>query len=115
GDTIYVVTEASHSGYVKGQLPELSEDRFLIEPGRRGTAHCILFALDYIARHHDHNEPVAFVHSDHHIRDIDGFARSFAIAGRVSSERKEISLIGVEPTHAATGFGYIERGEVLDA
>jgi len=114
GDTVYVVTEASHAGYVKGQLPELAEQNFLIEPGRRGTAHCILFALDYIARHHDNNEPIAFVHSDHHIRDIDGFARSFALAGRVSTERNEISLIGIEPTYAATGFGYIERGEVLD-
>src|SRR5690606_5718778 len=32
----------------------------------------------------------------------------------VSSERQEISLIGIEPTYAATGFGYIEKGEVID-
>jgi len=115
GDTVYVVTEASHADHVKDQLPELTDDKFLIEPGRRGTAHCILFALDYIARNHDHDEPVAFIHSDHHIRDVEGFARSFAIAGNVSTERNEISLIGIEPTYAATGFGYIERDGVLDA
>ena len=115
GDVVYVVTEASHASHVKDQLPELSDDKFLIEPGRRGTAHCILFALDYIARSHDHDEPVAFIHSDHHIRDIEGFVRSFGIAGNMSRERKEISLIGIEPTYAATGFGYIERNEVLDA
>lgn len=115
GDIIYVVTEASHAEHVKAQLPELPENSFLIEPGRRGTAHCILFALDYIARHHDHDEPVAFIHSDHHIRDTEGFVRSFTIAGKVSSERREISLIGIEPTYAATGFGYIERESILDA
>lgn len=114
GDKIYIVTEASHSNHVKDQLPELPEDAFLIEPGRRGTAHCILFALDYIARNHDRDEPVAFIHSDHHIRDIDGFVRSFILAGRTSTQRNEISLIGIEPTYAATGFGYIERGEVID-
>ncbi|OYX40562.1 hypothetical protein B7Y94_06215 [Candidatus Saccharibacteria bacterium 32-49-12] len=115
GQTVYVVTEASHAHHVREQLPELDDDHFLIEPGRRGTAHCILLALDYIARHHDRQEPIAFIHSDHHIRDIEGFARSFAVAGRVSSERREISLIGIEPTYAATGFGYIERDGVIDA
>lgn len=114
GNQVYIVTEASHANHVRQQLPELADDRFLIEPGRRGTAHCILFALDYIARNHSHDEPVGFIHSDHHIRDIDGFVRSFNIAGRVSGERNEISLIGIEPNHAATGFGYIERGDILD-
>ena len=114
GDTIYVVTEASHSAALRAQLPELPDQAFLIEPGRRGTAHCIIFALDYIARHHDHNEPVAFIHSDHNVRDMIGFKRSFAAAGRVSSERNEITLIGIEPTFPSTGFGYIKRDGEID-
>ncbi len=114
GEKIYVVTEAGHAHHVKEQLPELSEDAFLIEPGRRGTAHCILFALDYIARNHDKNEPIAFIHSDHHIRDIDGFKRSFMVAAKTSQEQKEITLIGIEPTFPATGFGYIERDGAID-
>lgn len=115
GDIIYVVTEASHSAHVREQLPELPDDAFLIEPGRRGTAHCIVLALDYIARRHDHDEPIAFIHSDHHVRDIDGFARSFDTAGRFSTSGNEIVLIGIEPTFASTGFGYIERDGVMDA
>lgn len=114
-DTVYVVTEVSHAQHVRQQLPELSEDAFLIEPGRRGTAHCIVFALDAIARTHDHDEPIAFIHSDHHVRDMEGFAHSFAVAAKVSKERSEIILIGIEPTFPATGFGYIERDGVLDA
>lgn len=115
GETVYVVTEASHSDRVKEQLPELPENSFLIEPGRRGTAHCIVFALDYIARHHDHDEPIAFIHSDHHVRDIGGFARSFAVAAKVSQANSQITLIGIEPTFPSTGFGYIERDGVIDA
>lgn len=114
GETVYVVTEASHSDTLRQQLPELADEVFLIEPGRRGTAHCIIFALDYIARQHNKDEPVAFIHSDHNVRDISGFARSFAAAARTSSERDEITLIGIEPTFAATGFGYIERDGVID-
>ena len=115
GDTIYIVTEASHAHHVREQLPELPDGAFLIEPGRRGTAHCIAFALDVIAREHDKDEPVAFIHSDHYVRDVAGFARSFAVAARTSQERNQITLIGIEPTFPATGFGYIERDGVIDA
>lgn len=114
GDTVYVVTEASHASELRGQLPELSDRAFLIEPGRRGTAHCIVFALDYIARHHDKDEPVAFIHSDHNVRDVAGFRRSFKTAARISAERGEITLIGIEPTFPSTGFGYIKREEIIE-
>lgn len=114
GDSIYVVTEASHSDHVRQQLPELQDDAFIIEPGRRGTAHCIVMGLDIVARRHDHDEPVAFIHSDHHIRDVAGFARSFHLAAKVSTDRHEIALIGIEPTFPATGFGYIERDGIID-
>jgi mannose-1-phosphate guanylyltransferase/mannose-6-phosphate isomerase len=115
GETTYVVTEASHSDHVREQLPELPDSAFLIEPGRRGTAHCIVFALDVIARTHDKDEPVAFIHSDHYVRDTDGFARSFSVAAKTSQANNEITLIGIEPTFPATGFGYIERDNVIDA
>lgn len=115
GDTVYVVTEASHAHHVREQLSELPEEAFLIEPGRRGTAHCIVFALDVIARKHGKDEPIAFIHSDHHVRDTDGFAQSFKLAAEVSTERHEITLIGVEPTFPATGFGYIQRDGAIDA
>lgn len=114
GDIVYVVTEASHAQHVKDQLTEIPVENFLIEPGRRGTAHCIIYALDAIARKHDKDEPIAFIHSDHHVRDVDGFARSFHVASKVSTENNEITLIGIEPTFPATGFGYIERDGVID-
>ena len=115
GDTIYVVTEASHSDHIRKQLPNLPNSAFLIEPGRRGTAHCIAFALDVIARTHDHDEPIAFIHSDHHVRDIGGFARSFALAAKTSQSNNTITLIGIEPTFPSTGFGYIKRDGVISA
>lgn len=115
GDTIYIVTEAGHAHHIKEQLPELPEDAFIIEPGRRGTAHCIVVALDVISRRHSRDEPIAFIHSDHHVRDRQGFARSFKLAARISKERQEITLIGIDPTFPATGFGYIERDGVINA
>ena len=114
GATTYIVTEASHAKHVKEQLPELSEEAFLIEPGRRGTGNCIVFALDVIARRHDKDEPIAFVHSDHHVKDIDGYVRSIQLAAESSVRTGKITLIGIEPNSPSTLFGYIERDGVTE-
>lgn len=113
-DHVYVVPDISHAHHIKEQLPELDEDHFVVEPGRRGTANCIVAALAHVAKRHGHDEPVAFIHADHHIRDIDGFARSFATASEVSAANHQITLIGIEPISPETGFGYIERDGELE-
>lgn len=111
---VYFVTEQGHAAQVKEQLPDVQDDAFIIEPGRRGTASCLVAALDCIARNHDENEPIAFIHADHHVRDKAGFEESFKIAAHASSKSNRICLVGVEPTYPATGFGYIEKGERYD-
>ena len=111
---IYIVPDTSHSNFIKEQLPEVDEDHFVVEPGRRGTAKAIVAALAHISKRHGAEEPIAFIHSDHHIRDVQGFTRSFMTAAEVSSNRHEIALIGIEPTFPATGFGYIKRDGELE-
>jgi len=106
---VYVVPDISHAHHIREQLPELDDDHFVIEPGRRGTANCIVAALAHVSRRHGSEEPIAFVSADHHIRDVDGFAHSFGIAAEVSASQGKIALVGIEPTYPATGFGYIER------
>ena len=113
-DKIYVVSEAGHIDHVKEQLSELDEDNFIVEPARRGTASCIVAALVYIAKRHDNDEPIASIHADHYIRDTEGFKNSFNIANDVSISEKRIVLVGVEPDHPATGFGYIQKDGLLD-
>lgn len=111
---IFVVPDISHADFIKEQLPELDDDHFVVEPGRRGTANAIVAALAHVSKRHGADEPIAFIHADHHVRDIQGFARSFMTAAEVSSSRREIALIGIEPTFPATGFGYIERDGELE-
>jgi mannose-1-phosphate guanylyltransferase len=54
------------------------------------------------------------MHADHYIRDIAGFSYSFWLANKVAVREKQIVLVGVEPDSPATGFGYIEKGDMLD-
>lgn len=109
---VFVVTDASHAHHVKDQLPELKDDHFIIEPARRGTASCILAGLAKIAKI-DSDEPIAFVAADHYVRDIKGFQHSFKTAETASKKEGRIVLVGVEPDHPSTGFGYIEKGDLI--
>jgi mannose-1-phosphate guanylyltransferase/mannose-6-phosphate isomerase len=112
---IYVVTEQSHAHHVREQLPELAATQFIVEPGRRGTASCIVAALERVARDHPADEPVAFTWADHFIRDVTSFARAIQIAGAQSQKHRRLTLVGIEPTHPSVLFGYIEKGEPIDA
>lgn len=113
-ESIYVVPETSLMPHVKEQLPDFAEDNFVIEPARRGTAHCILAALDHIGKRHDEDEPIAVLSADHYVRDVQGFTHSFKIAQEASKEQGRIVLVGVEPDHPATGMGYIQKDSLLD-
>jgi mannose-1-phosphate guanylyltransferase/mannose-6-phosphate isomerase len=113
-DKIYIVSDHSHIEHVKTQLADLPEEAFIIEPGRRGTANCIVAALAYISKRHDKDEPIASVHADHYIRDVEGFRHSFKVATEASTAHKRITLVGVEPDYPATGLGYIQKGELVD-
>ena len=113
-DTVYVVTDASHSDHVKKQLSGLGDDQLIIEPARRGTASCIVASLAHVGNRHDDNEAIAILSADHYVRDTKGFKHSFEVAGKVSEDSKRIVLVGVEPTSPAIGFGYIQKDEIFD-
>lgn len=113
-DAVYVITDASHAHHVRDQLPELTDDTCIIEPDRRDTSGCFVVALHHLQSRHPHDEPIAFTHADHYVRDIDGFVHSFKIAQEASKKHHRVTLVGIEPTYPATGFGYIQKSEALD-
>jgi mannose-1-phosphate guanylyltransferase len=113
-DSIYIVSEIGHIQHVKGQLNDLSDDNFIVEPGRRGTANCIIAALDYISKRHGLKESVVILSADHFIRDLEGFVNSFETAVEASVKYNKIVLVGVEPNYPATGFGYIQKDKPTD-
>jgi mannose-1-phosphate guanylyltransferase/mannose-6-phosphate isomerase len=112
-NSIYIVTEISHSSEVQTQLPDLPADHIIIEPARRGTASCIILALATIQTEHP-DEDVAFIHADHHIVDTNGFAKTVAAACQAARDHRKITLIGLQPTYPATGFGYIQIGKSVE-
>lgn len=113
-ENIFVVSEASHAHHVMEQLAdEAPKENILIEPARRGTASCFLLALNEISRRGMDDQAIFFLWSDHVIRDSRGFAGTARLAADLAEQLKRITFVGVEPTHASTGLGYMEKGERL--
>lgn len=111
-DNIYIVPESSHVDEVKKQLPHL-QDNIILEPARRGTAHCIIYALSELKKHHQPDEVVVFLHADHHIGDVASFQETVKATAQTAIDLGRIALIGVAPSYPATGFGYIKTGKEI--
>ena len=96
------------------KLPRLDADRFIGEPTGRDTLNAVALGTGVIAKQ-DPDATVAIFTADHLIEPEDEF-RAVVEQGYDTAERHGNTLVtfGVEPTHPATGFGYLQLGETLD-
>jgi mannose-1-phosphate guanylyltransferase len=56
---------------------------------------------------------MAVLPADHHIPDAAAFARDLRRAARAAQAEGVLVTLGVRPTRAETGYGYIERGAAV--
>ena len=94
-------------------LPWLRKEAFLAEPLARNTAACIGWASSVIRRR-DPQAVVAVFPSDQYIGEPAEFLVAVEEAIQ-AAHRGVITTIGIRPTRAETGYGYIELGDELAA
>ncbi|MCA9057726.1 MAG: mannose-1-phosphate guanylyltransferase [Planctomycetaceae bacterium] len=112
-ENAWVVTNAVQAPRTAEQLPELPAENLLVEPAARNTAPCVgLAAIQILQRDPD---GIMFVMpADHVIQSVEAFQTAGrAAAALVEEEPDRLVLFGVTPTFPSTGYGYIERGELL--
>ena len=109
---IFVVTAAEQVGPLAAQVPDLPRENFIIEPMGRGTAPCIGLSALHLRRR-DPEAVMAVLTADHFIRREATFREALLAAAQVAEEGYLVTL-GIEPTYPATGYGYIERGALLE-
>lgn len=106
-ENIYVVTSNEYYDLTKQQLPFMSDDQVLCEPGRRNTAPCIAYACYKIAKQNpDANIVVA--PADHIILKEEEFKRRINVALNFSANNDVLVTLGITPTRPDTGYGYIQ-------
>jgi mannose-1-phosphate guanylyltransferase len=106
-----VVTVASQAGEVRRLLPALPPENVLAEPEPRNTAACLALAAREIERR-DPSSVQVVLPADHVIRPVPAFQRSVQAAVEEARARSTLVVFGIRPSHPATGFGYVEAGEL---
>jgi mannose-1-phosphate guanylyltransferase len=110
-ERILVVTNATYAPLLRAQCPELPEENFIIEPEPRNTAPAIGLAAVSIHRRDPHALMVC-VTADHFIGNEPHFQALLAAGAEMAAQNYLVTL-GIQPTFASTGYGYIQRGEAL--
>jgi mannose-1-phosphate guanylyltransferase len=110
-DRILVVTVAEQAQGLQEQAPEIPAENFLMEPLPRGTASVVGLAAVAL-RQRDPQAVMAILPADHFIRNRDLFHLLIRVAVDVA-EKGYLVTLGISPTYAATGYGYIQRGEPI--
>ncbi|MHB1294375.1 MAG: mannose-1-phosphate guanylyltransferase [Anaerolineae bacterium] len=111
-ERIYILTGPDHAEAIAAQLPGLPRENIFIEPTPRGTAPCLGLAAFRLRQRLPGSSVMVSLHADHAMVHEDRFRA--ALQASVAQARKgDLVTIGVVPTFPDTGFGYVERGELL--
>ncbi|QYM99758.1 mannose-1-phosphate guanylyltransferase/mannose-6-phosphate isomerase [Pseudomonas protegens] len=86
---------------------------FILEPFGRNTAPAIAAAALHVSRLYGDDAQLLVLPADHLIKDVQAFANAVDSA-RQLAEQGWLVTFGLVPTHAETGFGYIEKGQGLN-
>jgi mannose-1-phosphate guanylyltransferase len=111
-ERIYILTGPDHAPLIADQV-SIPEENILLEPSPRGTAPCLgLAAMKLLQGSNSSQSIMISLHADHAIANPERFRE--ALRAAVATARQGyIVTVGIVPDFASTGFGYIERGEVL--
>lgn len=109
-DNIFIVTNLLYADLVKQQLPQMDESRILLEPARRNTAPCILWA-SYHIKALDPKANIVVAPSDHLILKEDEFTQAVQRGLEFVSEEDKLLTLGITPNRPETGYGYIQIAE----
>lgn len=110
-ERILVVTVANQAPQLRKQCSDVPAENFLLEPMPRGTASVVGLAAVALQMR-DPQAIMAVLTADHFIGNEEGFRDLLLTAHEIAYDGYLVTL-GIVPSSAATGYGYIQRGELL--
>src|SRR5216683_3152123 len=113
-DRFWVITNEHLQREIVRQLPRLSKKQILAEPVGRNTAPAIGLAA-FILLNADPDAVLGLFPSDHVIGDEKRYRAVLKQAVGIAASGDNIVVLGIRPTRAETGYGYIEAGSSFQA
>src|SRR5689334_6421489 len=105
----WVITNDDLRPAIMRQLPKLSKPHVVAEPVGRNTAPAIGLAAFLLLRD-DPDAVIGMFPSDHVIGDERRYRETLERGIELAAAGANIVVLGVRPTRAETGYGYIEAG-----
>lgn len=108
---IFIVTNAAQKSKMLDAVEgRIAEDHILSEAAARNTAACIGYAAEEIV--HKYGDGIMVITpSDAYIKDEKAFAAVLKTAVSAAETTDKLVTVGITPTFAATGYGYIQYGQ----
>ncbi len=109
-ENVIVVTNHDYIAPMQSLLTDLPPENIIGEPIGRDTAPCVALAAGVVmARSQNKNAVMMLLPADHIIRNTESMLKVLADSAKVALEGN-IVTIGVNPSFASTGYGYIQCG-----
>ena len=111
-ERILILTNTEQEAAVRKLLTDFPSENVLAEPAKRDTAAAVALGTGWVAAR-DHAATMAVLPADHIIANRAAFQETLALAAEAAEETGELVTIGIKPTWACPGFGYIEQGKAV--
>ena len=105
----WIITNQDLRREIIRQVPRLRPSQIIAEPIGRNTAPAIGLAA-FILLRQDPAAVIGLFPSDHVIADETRFRKLLQKGAAIAAAGENIVVIGIAPTRAETGYGYIEAG-----
>jgi mannose-1-phosphate guanylyltransferase len=109
-ERILILTNVEQEAAVRDLLKKFPKENIVAEPHKRDTAAAVALGAGWIAGR-DHAATMLVLPADHVIADRKAFQETMTTAAAAAEETGALVIIGIKPTWACPGFGYIEQGE----
>ena len=112
-DHILILTNQDQEAAVRALAAGLPPENIVAEPAKRDTAAAIALGAGWVSLR-DSGATMIVLPADHLIEDRKAFQATLRTAVAAARETGELVTIGIKPTWACPGFGYIEQGEPVE-
>ena len=109
-----VLTNASLVDAVADVATTVPRENIVAEPAPAGTAAALAWAAHLIARRDGPDAVMICVHADWAIGDEEGFRQRLLAAADAAVRHESLVTVGIVPTRADPGFGYIQPGQQVE-
>lgn len=114
-DKCFIITNNALKNITWNTVKDLIPySNIILEPEKKNTAACIAFATLQLKERFGEGI-ICFVPADGYVKDRKAYKSAIELAYTAAEKTDDLIIIGITPTYPATGYGYIQIDNDIDA